>query len=217
MWSNLAGSEVSTSLRAQIQQASRTVVLDLMGPETVYWEIDFSAERHQRSFLIYSRALTSIEGAERRVESTLRESFCASDVDLRSSDFVLSLLYRVGRERGLAASLGLKSTDADIVSACLPSDLDDHIDYSTLVQEWLESCNDWDRRIKGLTPDQPEYVASSFMSVWRRSSFLPRYIKNISMLVEQNELSSFMGRFARGIQAAFPVESGLKLPAAMTP
>jgi hypothetical protein len=213
-WHVVIGSVPRPTAIERVQSAGRNAVNDLMGSEDCYWNIDFSLERQAASEALYFKSLRINVAEDARFEEALRV-FCTGErVEQVSSDFALSFIYRAVKDTEFRVGAGVLEGDAVTLGACLPSELDE-LDGLSVVDNWLRSDTFWDLRIKNLTPDVPDFVATEFLGLRRQAFQLPTLISNLRLVLDPPQFGAIIRRVQSNLTAALSSQPNLKIPSAL--
>lgn len=211
-WVLLSGTSFASSVKSVIQSASREAVADFMGSEEIYWNIDFSSERHERSIANFAERLKPLSDHDRIHHDMMQQNFCEDEQEQINITFTLSFLHQILSNPEFRAGSGLKAEDVEVISACIPSGQDLELNTYQLQTDWLNSDSTWDRKIRGYTPDLPEYVWSNFNNAYRKFVRFPIFINNLSQLLTVELKIAFLKRLAEAIINQFPEDSSLDVP-----
>lgn len=216
-WRLLVGRTFSESSISIIQTAGRTAVSAFMGNESIYWNIDFSPERHERSANLFLNAVKVLPDSDHLNEETLRCNFCEDDQEQANAGFALTFLHRLSNDRQFRKEAGISIRDASVVAACLPSLTDYEINTYQVKRDWLQSMSKWDEKIRGFTPDLPEYVALDFVNACQKAIELPSFMDNLASLVASEARVELLKTLNDSMSRQFPYGSELAVPLAMRP
>ena len=211
-WSALAGSDLSLAAVATAQAAGRVIVSDFMQDEAIYWNIDFSPERHKRSYALYSKKINHLSPSDLAVLEVLRMHFSEDEDEQGNAIYALTLFTRLVNDVDFRKETGFSRSEVDLIAACIPTKGDDVLDTSQVLQGWLSSEDDWDVRLRHLTPDVPDYVATNFLSAWHKNIRFPVFIRNLSLLLDADDKRRFVVRLRQVLVSTFPKTSKLAIP-----
>ena len=208
-WHLLASNQFSVDAVSAIQSAGRATVMDLMAGESRYWDVDFSADRHERSFTLFSNALRTLRRGDRLLEEVMRRNFCEDKREQANVAFALGFLHRIIHDRVFCVEAGMQLEDADVAAACFQAGPDDALNFLGLEHEWLASTSKWDVTIRNLTPDLPAYTVTNFDDAYQATIALPGFVANLGTLLAPDAKAGFAKRLSAGLQRQFPQESSL--------
>lgn len=211
-WMLFAGDSFTSSAKSVIQSAGRETVAKFMGIEKVYWNIDFSPERHKRSIAFFTERLKSLPAHDRIHHDMMQSNLCEDEQEQINITFALSFLYRISKDHHFSLESGLELEDSEIVTACIPSRQDLDLDTYQIELDWLNSESKLDEKIKNYTPDLPEYVWLTFNNAYQKFVKFPTFINNVSHLLETQPRHTFLTRLAEALKNQFPEESDLSVP-----
>lgn len=211
-WHLLSGGPFASSAISVIQSASREAVVDFMGEEEIYWNIDFSSERHERSNAKFKERLKILPDHDRAHHDMMQNNFCEDEQEQINITFALSYLHQVLSDPDFRLDSGLIWEDVEIVSACIPSAQELEFDMHRLQTDWLASDSNWDRRIRDYTPDVPEYVWSDFNNAHRKFVKFRVFVSNLAHILTDEPKAAFLRRLSSAIESHFPENSNLQIP-----
>lgn len=210
-WHLLAGAKPSAQATRAIQWAGRRAVDDFMKGEKIYWNIDFSPDRQMATANLYSQALRLPLDEDRLFEAALQRTYCRDHEEQVRVDFALGFLHRVVNDRSFRRDAGVSDSDAEALAACIPGAQDD-LEGRRVVGIWLRSKSAWDQRIRNLTPDLPDYVATNFLGVRRETFQLPTLVENLATVVDPARYASVLNCLRAALLTALSSQPKLGLP-----
>jgi hypothetical protein len=214
-WASIAGASMSGAGAQLTQSSAREVVRLFMDGNDVYWDIDFSQERSNRSLAQFLARIDTLEPDDRDIEKTMRDAFCGDPKEQKNVQFAMGFLSRIARDRVYRVEVRLGPEDGDAVAEALALSGQDLIDEEQLELEWSASRSEWDQRIRGLTPDLPEYTATNFKSVYRAMKALPDFVSRLSDVVGSENRPEVLRRLNDRMSSQFPARSSLDVPSSM--
>lgn len=211
-WTLLAGNSFTSSAKSVIQSAGRETVAEFMGTEEIYWNIDFSSERHKRSIAFFTEKIRPLSDHDRIHHDMMQHNFCEDEQEQINITFALSFLHRISTDPDFSLKSGLDAEDAEVVAASIPSRQDLDLDTYQIELDWLNSESKWDKKIQNYTPDLREYVWLNFDNAYQKFVEFPTFINNVSHLLATESKVAFLTRLAEAMKSQFPEGSDLSVP-----
>lgn len=210
-WALLAGSAFSKSEQDAVAASARMVVQDFMDQETIYWNVDFSQSRMActHAQLFHDWAPLG-EGVERQL-TALALTFCGNAQERKNIDYTLGYLHRVAHDASEEwPELG--NEKRDLIATCLDSPHDIIPNLREIEQHWLSAPDAWDRYLRELTPDVPEYLFLDFAEACSEHIALPNFLNNLELFLSPEERRSFLALLTSAIISSFPEDTHLEVP-----
>ncbi|VFS46465.1 hypothetical protein [Budvicia aquatica] len=157
-----------------------------MTGETVFWNISFS----DKSIVDIETIINNvIDKKFSHIYSPLKLLMLAFDKKNSESEMLLSFLYRIATNIEFCIDEGISSKTHEYINLCIDGVQKEDIDLLSFYGLWEKSNCQWDVSLKSLTPDQPNYLADVFISIYQSDIILPsvfHLLGEISEISEKN-------------------------------
>lgn len=201
---------------ALVQRAARECVDILMGGEEIYWNVSFE---FLFAYSVWSHFDKMISGLTPEKAEEVR-IFCihlaASREAVDGAEFFMNVVNRLRLDREVRALIKYSDYDGALLDIAYEQPGSDYIDMQDVKDEFLNSSDEWDRKLMAQTPDLPESVWVIFAGAYEVAVGLARLRRNLQLLLpDRAAYMVFMKRLKIAFDQLMPVAAVIQFPKAM--
>lgn len=155
---HLLGLGAQPEAKAALQKSCRTLTVEFLDGEVDYWMISFDPARIGRTQANFFAAVVRSKLSVSDVEVLQRIANRTEDEenDQRDASLLVSLTLLLTTS---GAEVADESLGERVISAVRSTSRAFELDMASIAPEWLCSNSEWDKQLREMTADLPEYLA----------------------------------------------------------
>lgn len=193
--SALFGMKSDVPAREAMKEKCRDVVLRLFDGESDYWLVSFEDARIRNTYDRFFSAAVESKLHTSDIEF-LRQIADQTQSEMKEADNTLLLKSLTQLLVSDSSSEVVKNLSSEVVATIASTFAAASINEMDFVSVCLGSNTDWDKKIRGMTPGLPEYLADFASDICERMLHFVQFWRQLNEKISSDERAQLLGWYS---------------------